>query len=182
MPSELSNYDIQNHVGDGYVGIFDNRDKAMNQISDGLWEIIRSGDDMKSEIKETVQSVYDKLLNPQQKAEGGGATSFSDQVPLGGRTVVDGPFMVSGECHGTIPNGEHDNASNNHASKFETQQSIPGNRRLPEQERAPHWGNGSLWPKDKDHSPPPSVISSGKRRRASDDAKDEDPDIPPGFG
>ncbi|XP_031251039.1 uncharacterized protein LOC116108946 [Pistacia vera] len=38
--------------------------KVMSQISDGVWEIIRSKDGMKSEIEETVQSVYDKLVNP----------------------------------------------------------------------------------------------------------------------
>ena len=36
----------------------------MGQISDSLWEIIRSEGGMRSEITETVQSVYDKLANP----------------------------------------------------------------------------------------------------------------------
>ncbi|KAF6160268.1 hypothetical protein GIB67_019037 [Kingdonia uniflora] len=37
---------------------------VMAQISDGLWEVIRSNDGMQSEIKETVESVYNRLSAP----------------------------------------------------------------------------------------------------------------------
>ncbi|KAK4255767.1 hypothetical protein QN277_008722 [Acacia crassicarpa] len=51
-------------------------DKVMSQISNSLWQIIRSDDDgMKSEIIETVQSVYDKLVNPKGKDEAQLSTS-----------------------------------------------------------------------------------------------------------
>lgn len=43
--------------------------EAMNHIPDRLWEIIRS-DDGKSEITKTVQSVYNKLVNPKGNEEG----------------------------------------------------------------------------------------------------------------
>ncbi|KAK9278915.1 hypothetical protein L1049_028496 [Liquidambar formosana] len=45
------------------------RNKIMSRISDGVWEIIRSDDGMKSEITETVQSVYNKVVNPKGKEE-----------------------------------------------------------------------------------------------------------------
>ncbi|CAH8391592.1 unnamed protein product [Eruca vesicaria subsp. sativa] len=38
--------------------------KMLSQLSDGLWGIIRSEDGMKSEIRDTVQSVYATLSNP----------------------------------------------------------------------------------------------------------------------
>ncbi|KVH95434.1 hypothetical protein Ccrd_002489 [Cynara cardunculus var. scolymus] len=44
--------------------------KINEQISDGLWEIIRSPEFMKSEITETVKSVYDKLSRPKQDENG----------------------------------------------------------------------------------------------------------------
>ncbi|KAG2268049.1 hypothetical protein Bca4012_061506 [Brassica carinata] len=39
--------------------------KMLSQLSDGLWRIIRSEDGMKSEIRDTVQSVYATLSNPE---------------------------------------------------------------------------------------------------------------------
>ncbi|KAK9143632.1 hypothetical protein Syun_013032 [Stephania yunnanensis] len=41
--------------------------KVMSQISDALWQVIRSNDGMQSEIRETVESVYNTLLNPRGK-------------------------------------------------------------------------------------------------------------------
>ncbi|KNA21844.1 hypothetical protein SOVF_039530 [Spinacia oleracea] len=151
-------------------------EKAMNQISEGLWEIIRSEDGMKTEIKETVHSVYDKLLKPEQKATEGESMFSSAQVPVtGGTDEFNGDVMISGESNGTMSNGEHNNeasdfclpnhsATNNHDSKSETQQ--------------PHQHNGSLLTKGGDSSPPPST---GKHKQTCN-ANDEDPDIPPGFG
>ncbi|XP_018439497.1 uncharacterized protein LOC108811888 isoform X1 [Raphanus sativus] len=49
--------------------------KMLSQLSDGLWEIIRSEDGMKKEIRDTVQSVYATLSNP------GGGPSTSVEVP-----------------------------------------------------------------------------------------------------
>ncbi|KAG6382293.1 hypothetical protein SASPL_158038 [Salvia splendens] len=54
--------------------------KLMNQISDGLWNIIKSADGMQSEIKETVRSVYDKLSNPGGK-DNGESSSRKDSSP-----------------------------------------------------------------------------------------------------
>ncbi|XP_021735959.1 uncharacterized protein LOC110702544 [Chenopodium quinoa] len=168
------------------------REKAMSQISDGLWEIIRSGDDMKTEIKETVHSVYDKLLNPERKAID--STSSSGQVPISRGTEFNGHVIVSGESNGIMSNGEHkevsgfslhnSTATNNHDLKPETQQPHPGNNSFTEEGIEPHWRNGPLQSKKGDSSSPPGYSSSGKRKRASDaDADaDEDPDIPPGFG
>lgn len=166
------------------------RVNVMNQISDGLWEIIQSGDDMKTEIKETVQSVYDKLLNSERKAEGESTTS-SAQVPGRGGIKINGPVFVSGDRNDTSSNGEHIEASgfplpdntaiNDHDLKSETQQPWPVDKTFAEPGREPHFHNGSLQSKDGDSSSPPCFFSSGKRKRASN-ASDEDPDIPPGFG
>ncbi|KAK9103498.1 hypothetical protein Sjap_020752 [Stephania japonica] len=41
--------------------------KVMSQISDALWQVIRSNDGMHGEIRETVESVYNTLLNPREK-------------------------------------------------------------------------------------------------------------------
>ncbi|KAJ0960001.1 hypothetical protein J5N97_000234 [Dioscorea zingiberensis] len=43
--------------------------KIMGQISDELWKVIRSNDGMKNEIKETVESVYNRLVNPEKEKE-----------------------------------------------------------------------------------------------------------------
>ncbi|KAL2902267.1 putative ciliary rootlet coiled-coil protein 2 [Bienertia sinuspersici] len=165
------------------------REKAMSQISDGLWEIIRSGGDMKTEIRETVQSVYDKLLNPQKTAEVD-STSSLDQVTVRQENEFSKPVMVSGESNGTMTNGEpkevpgfsrHSHmVTNSHDSLSESQKSSPDNKRLPEQERELHRCSPSTT-KEKDDSPSPGLSPSGKRKRASD-GSDEDPDIPPGFG
>ncbi|KAG6396987.1 hypothetical protein SASPL_143148 [Salvia splendens] len=56
-------------------------DKLMNQVSDSLWNIIKSADGMQSEIKETVQSVYDKLSNPGGK-DNGESSSRKDSSPV----------------------------------------------------------------------------------------------------
>ncbi|KAJ0724205.1 hypothetical protein HanPI659440_Chr12g0445201 [Helianthus annuus] len=47
--------------------------KLNEQISVALWELIRSPDGMKTEITETVKSVYDKLMRPKRTANDGSA-------------------------------------------------------------------------------------------------------------
>jgi hypothetical protein len=61
------------------------RNKLTSQISDGVWEVIRSADGMKNEITETVQSVYNKLVNPERKDDGESSTHGAmvhSQLPL----------------------------------------------------------------------------------------------------
>ena len=160
----------------------------MNQISEGLWEIIRSGDSMKTEIRETVQSVYDKLLNPHRKIETESASS-SGQASGKEQIESSGSVKASGDYNGTMSDGNHIDSrgcfqhnhtvANNHNSESETQQSHPSNK-SEELTRGPR-NDVDPSPKKDGSSPPPSFSSSGKHKRASD-ADDEDLDIPPGFG
>ncbi|XP_057524089.1 uncharacterized protein LOC130803883 [Amaranthus tricolor] len=164
------------------------RENVMNQISEGLWEIIRSGDSMKTEIRETVQSVYDKLLNPHRKIETESASS-SGQASGKEQIESSGSVKASGDYNGTMSDGNHIDSrgcfqhnhtvANNHNSESETQQSHPSNK-SEELTRGPR-NDVDPSPKKDGSSPPPSFSSSGKHKRASD-ADDEDLDIPPGFG
>ncbi|EPS72432.1 hypothetical protein M569_02331, partial [Genlisea aurea] len=55
-------------------------EKIMSQISDSLWSIIRSPEGMKTEITETVQSVYDQLLNPNDNHVGESSLQDSSSI------------------------------------------------------------------------------------------------------
>ncbi|KAF8050466.1 hypothetical protein N665_1962s0011 [Sinapis alba] len=55
--------------------------KMLSQLSDGLWGIIRSEDGMKSEIRETVQSVYATLSNPGGLQEGPSTRESERSIP-----------------------------------------------------------------------------------------------------
>ncbi|KAK9699424.1 hypothetical protein RND81_08G172400 [Saponaria officinalis] len=140
-------------------------ENVMVQISDGLWKIIRSDESIKTEITETVQSVYDKLLNP----KGESPISSGERQP----NVSDG--------EGREPPGfslQNHTTSNHDISRSEK----PGVESNLERQRESRWSNGSAkTEEDGDTSPPPGFTLQGKRKRASD-GNDDDPDIPPGFG
>lgn len=167
------------------------RAKVMSQISDGLWEIIRAGDGMKTEITETVQSVYNKLLNPQGQANSGSHPSIGQVLPIKG-AEFSGSARVSGERNGPLPEGEVNEppgfflknhvGSNPHEPQSQTKEAGPSSSRPQEQGREPHphCSNDPLQTEDGDPSPPPG-FSLNKRKQPSDNT-DEDPDIPPGFG
>ncbi|WZY97610.1 hypothetical protein YC2023_069939 [Brassica napus] len=55
--------------------------KMLSQLSDGLWGIIRSEDGMKSEIRETVQSVYATLSNTGGVQEGPSTREAERNIP-----------------------------------------------------------------------------------------------------
>lgn len=161
------------------------REKVMGQISDGLWEIIRSGDGMKTEITETVQSVYNQMVNPQGEAKGESPTKGAE---------FNGSAMVAEETNGSLPDGEVNEppgsslqnhiGSNNHEQQSQTHEAGPSGRMSQEQGREPypHGSNGSLPSETEDGEPsPPPSFSLSKRKHPSD-GTDEDPDIPPGFG
>ncbi|KAK9060771.1 hypothetical protein SSX86_021477 [Deinandra increscens subsp. villosa] len=71
--------------------------KLNEQISVMLWEIIRSPDGMKTEITETVKSVYDKLLRPKraEKAESAGHDLKRARVAVVPNQTVSHPIDVS---------------------------------------------------------------------------------------
>ena len=163
----------------------------MSQISDGLWEIIRSAGGMKTEITETVQSVYNQLLNPQGLANGESHSSWGQVLPTKG-AEFSGSFRLSGEKSGPLSKGEvnappgfslkNHVGSNPHEPQSQTKEAGPSSSRPQEPGREPHspCSNGPLQTEDGDPSPPPG-FSLNKRKQPSD-STDEDPDIPPGFG
>ncbi|GAB2300927.1 hypothetical protein Dimus_034962 [Dionaea muscipula] len=163
------------------------RDKVMNQISDGLWEIIRSTDGMKTEITETVHSVYDKLINPQRKEEEVESASSLGTVPKKRASPHDGLAKGSSEIDGMITDGDLKEPPgfpvNNHTTAenhgTEMQHRSPSEQRvLEEKEEPPPPQSEPFETEDGDPSVPPGF--SGNHKLS--DGSDEDPDVPPGFG
>ncbi|CAN7020327.1 unnamed protein product [Brassica rapa subsp. trilocularis] len=68
--------------------------KMLSQLSDGLWGIIRSEDGMKSEIRETVQSVYATLSNTGGVQEGPSTREAERNIPTPFQKVK--PVLVQG--------------------------------------------------------------------------------------
>ncbi|XP_010661520.1 uncharacterized protein LOC100265102 isoform X1 [Vitis vinifera] len=166
--------------------------EAMNHISDRLWEIIRS-DDGKSEITKTVQSVYNKLVNPKGNEEGNssspnilaqfqngtGNNSFQKAPaseindPMSDNELNEPPGFSMSNTHQSNSHGEQ---------KGEQQQPMPSERGPTEEHK-----EGSnhplevLEPHDVDHGVPPG-FSAAMENSQPCDGSDEDPDVPPGFG
>lgn len=158
----------------------------MGQISDGLWGIIRSSDGMKGEITETVQSVYNRLLNPKGKAKGESSTLHMMEIENG--AGKNGSNLASAsEVDDELSDGEPPgfSLSHNHPKKSNKEDS-----RLPlpmekgpakEQQEGLHNLPDKSESQDIDHSPPPGFSADmGLKQRF--DCSDEDPDVPPGFG
>ncbi|KAL8138828.1 hypothetical protein V2J09_004829 [Rumex salicifolius] len=145
------------------------REKVMSQISDGLWEIIKSTNGMKGEITEAVQSVYDKL-NPPAKMEDELASS-SHVLPMEDNTH-DSPKHLS------------DNQIKE-STGFEGQSHTSDEQMGWESERDPHLGviqqmevgvpshAPGQSDEDGDKKPPPGFSLNGS---------DDELDVPPGFG
>lgn len=149
-------------------------DKLMNQISDGLWNIIRAADGMHSEIKETVQSVYDKLSNPEGK-DNGESSSHKDSPP-------DRSKLERGDATGRTLSDEELNeppgfGPTERKNKKNQIKNI-GRPNRPKRKAREENKGGNLQLVD---CAPPGFSSVVEHKR-SRDASDEDPDVPPGFG
>lgn len=175
--------------------------KVMSQISDVVWEIIQSSDGMKNEIKETVQSVYRKLVNPKGE-EVGEKDIFPNEkeadasqiVTSNGNTNSDkklsGP-PGSSPCDHLQTNASQDELQDPSGfSPSDHQQANDGqeeHKKSPSQERQPLEKPGEvpqhettdLQPID---SGPPGSASVTLDAPEKNDGSDEDPDVPPGFG
>ncbi|KAH6777467.1 hypothetical protein C2S52_007073 [Perilla frutescens var. hirtella] len=168
-------------------------DTLMNQISDGLWNIIRSADGMQSEIKETVQSVYDKLSNPEGK-DNGESSSHKDSPPLPVQSKLE-----SGDSTGTYADGvtlsdeelneppgfgptkrQHKNRQMNQVNNI-GRANRPKRKSIEAKKRHNLQSEDLPEPDNLDYGAPPG-FSSVKKDEHSGDASDEDPDVPPGFG
>lgn len=181
-PRQLSDA-IQQEIGSG----------VMSQISDSVWKIIRSSDGMKAEITETVQSVYNKLLNPELNECG--ESSHADLLPVQeehekngslqastskvGQKIYDGEpieppgFSMHGQCqnnthiqHDLPKEGQKNFRSHDGKTMEEPMQQTYQSTERSEPYRVinPHLGT--------------SEVVGPKQ---SDDDSD-DPDVPPGFG
>lgn len=165
-------------------------ERAMRQISDSLWEIIRSHDGMKSEIAETVQSVYNRILNPGGNDEGG--SSLNSLVPVQkqvyntiSQTASFRETEDMSDCEPNEPPGFSlsNHHRNNHVEqpKEEPQLPIPhDDRTIEEQSKVPDHPEDGIEPENEDGGPPGfSAVEDCKQPCAG---SDDDLDAPPGFG
>lgn len=173
------------------------RNKVNSRISDALWEIIRSHDGMKGEITETVQSVYDRLVNPKGKEEGESSTNgmmlIRKEAEKNGSVIASASEMDSMVSRGE-PNGppgfyhlnSHQNNNHEEKHKQELQPPMPRERgSMEENKDDPHQSQDLLEPEDVDLGVPPGFstdISADLQQKLPSDGSDEDPDVPPGFG
>ncbi|KAF5729925.1 hypothetical protein HS088_TW20G00292 [Tripterygium wilfordii] len=165
---------------------------VMTQISDNVWEIIRSDHGMKNEIKETVQSVYDKLTNPETKEMGELPTH--DVVKVDKGVENNGSIVASAaDFHGTLDESElqeppgfslaNNHQNNNCEEKHEEVQQLSrpqADGSLEEHKDEAHYSKDVS--KQDDVLGVPPGFSAGNGQQQLCDSSDEDPDVPPGFG
>lgn len=160
----------------------------MSQISDGVWEVIRSGDGMKSEIDETVQSVYSRLLNP-QGSQGVEPSSNTNAMtveirPNINESVVALPDQSNGTFSDSEPNEPpgfalqnlHQNSNLGEQLKEEPQEMLPSEEHKREVRRS-----GDVFDGNNVNSTTHPTVSTTEEQNQPGDDSDEDPDLPPGF-
>lgn len=148
--------------------------KVNEQISDGLWEIIRSPDGMKSEITETVKSVYDKLSRPKQDENG----ESSGHDPKRTRKEHDGHKSNLGSTDGLSDNEPKEppgfSQTDTHQIDIRLQPTKPeGNVLLVVEEEGKEKPEKPL---ENDGSSPPGF------NQQKEEGGDDELDAPPGFG
>ncbi|KAF8010438.1 hypothetical protein BT93_J1156 [Corymbia citriodora subsp. variegata] len=154
----------------------------MGQISESLWEIIRSADDMRSEIEDTKQSMCSKLLNPSgedmqtpmQKKD----YSRSDAVPSSETNAVFNNEQK--EPQGIFPPSNNQNHGEQHNERVQ----VPAFHEKGFSEDLWNEQNHSdkvLMPEDVDVGIPPGFSGNVENWKLSNDAED-DPELPPGLG
>lgn len=156
----------------------------MGQISDSLWQIIRSGDGMKKEIMETVQSVYDKLATPKGKDEV--MLSTSDVMPIQRQGETASATEIDGTLHENEPDEPpgftlgHNHLNNNEdQDKGKVQVQVKG--LTAERKEDSHPPQDTLDVDDIDGNAPPGFPMDVEQKPPAE-CSDEDPDVPPGFG
>ncbi|KAK1384888.1 Adenosine monophosphate-protein transferase and cysteine protease ibpA [Heracleum sosnowskyi] len=162
-------------------------EKVMSQISDGVWEVIRSGDGMKSEIDETVQSVYSRLLNPQE-SQGGEPSSNADAMAVEVRPDKNGSVVaLPDESNGTFSDSEpneppgfalhlHQNSNLEEQLKEEPQDKL-----LSEEHKREARCSDDVFDGYNVKSTTRPTVSTTEDQNQPGDGSDEDPDLPPGF-
>ncbi|KAL3818141.1 hypothetical protein ACJIZ3_004046 [Penstemon smallii] len=161
-------------------------DKLMSQISDGVWNIIRSPDGMKPEITETVQSVYEKLANPHGKDNGESSSPMKPENNISANGARENNGRMSdgdpNEPPGfglTSPQTPHKRNKNDHTSQPYSIGISPHNGQTMEENK----GKNLLLekPDNLDFDAPPG-FSCVLKHTKSGESPDEDPEVPPGFG
>ncbi|XP_060180019.1 uncharacterized protein LOC132609862 [Lycium barbarum] len=162
-------------------------DKVMGKISEDLWSTIRTGDGIQTEITQTVQSVYNKLLYPQLN-EAGESSSHSDLQPAKNGVESNGHIAASGsgsalsvdaepsEPPGFARLGSNQNSKSDHKESPKEESGIP----VPAQSET-NCSLDPLVPDSVDVGAPPGFAIVTKEKNP-DNVDDEDPDVPPGFG
>ncbi|KAI3950353.1 hypothetical protein MKW98_003836 [Papaver atlanticum] len=161
---------------------------VMTQISDALWGVIRSRGGLEDEIRETVKSVYNRLMNPKGKevdesSSPIGPRSRGNEVvtlPISANETENNLSEIEPEgppgfnmCNPQSNNGE---AENKEAQPVVSQLAVDGVKvkEEPNQENdAPQFNNGP--------SVPPGFGLSADSKEPSY-ISDDDPEFPPGFG
>ncbi|KAI3430078.1 uncharacterized protein J3R85_008370 [Psidium guajava] len=156
--------------------------KVMGQISESLWEIIRSADGMKSEIEDTVQYMCSKLLNPSGK---------DMQTPMQTMEYSTSYVVPSSETSavfnnerkkplGSCPpsNNQSDGEQHNEKAQVTLSHEKGFSEGLRNEQNPSH---EVLTPDDVDVAMPPGFSADGKHRKLFNDPED-DPELPPGFG
>ncbi|GFP86486.1 hypothetical protein PHJA_000792400 [Phtheirospermum japonicum] len=145
-------------------------DYVMNQISDGVWNVIRSHDGMKKEITETVQSVYDTLSNPRREQDNGESSSHKDvQLIRNERENNNCEATVAMETNGGTVSDEEPHVP-------------PGFGSTNVKNKRDNLHLESLSEPDNMNCDAPPGFPAILNIKNSGDASDEDPDVPPGFG
>ncbi|KAK6935293.1 hypothetical protein RJ641_035448 [Dillenia turbinata] len=166
--------------------------QIMSQISDNLWEIIRSADGMKSEITDTVQSVYNKLLNPKGKESESSAPPKLSPIPVEAQNNGSVMIMADQTNHKVAdlepsePPGfslTYNQQNGLHDEQHEKQLQIvmPDERAHEEQKEEVRQVKDSMELDDADQSVPPGFLTIAESNQQCDNS-DDDPDLPPGFG
>ncbi|XP_073307506.1 uncharacterized protein [Primulina huaijiensis] len=166
-------------------------DKLMSQVSEGLWNIIRSADGMKTEITETVQSVYEKILNP-RRDDNVETSSSMNSGPI--RSDIKNNLDTkssAGEIDGSLLDREpneppgfslNDLHRSNEMNNIDRHNKIglhPSSRKRKGMKEVRY---KNLQSDDLEEPNNPPGFSSFLGHSKSAGATDEDPEVPPGFG
>ncbi|KAJ0961343.1 hypothetical protein J5N97_000605 [Dioscorea zingiberensis] len=176
--------------------------KIMGQISDELWKVIRSNDGMKNEIKETVESVYNRLVNPEKEKEKQSSpprqkppkrkrdkkqSHAASQQLISGKedngpsaTVSTHEADISDGNEPTEPPGFASSNQPSNGNKGEHQELLHGRRSHSSSRDELHCLPETL---EASHDElPPGFAPQLSETKPFIGVGEEDPDVPPGFG
>ncbi|KAM0949905.1 hypothetical protein DsansV1_C05g0057791 [Dioscorea sansibarensis] len=160
--------------------------KIMGQISDELWKVIRSNDGMKNDIRETVESVYNRLINPEKKEEQSSPPrqkpskrkkdqNHSSQLPTSGKED-NAPSSTAVSTHKT---NISDGSGPTEPSGFVTSnQHVNGDK----EEQKDRLHSVPEMPEPSTDELPPGFALQRVETKLVIGVGEEDPDVPPGFG